>query len=57
MAEDKAVKKEAAKAATSHTVAVTGFYACGKMFRSGQKIDAKQYKDHIAKWLKEGKIK
>ena len=51
---EKIVKTEKVE---KYEVAVTGFLALGKMFRSDTKIDNKIYKDYIPTWLKEGKIR
>ncbi len=54
--EDKKKKVEKVKK-ENYEVAVTGFLALGKMFRSTTKIDNEIHKDFIALWLKEGKIR
>jgi len=51
------VKADEKKFKKTYEVAVTGFYAFGKMFRGHEKISSHTYKDYIEKWLKEGKIR
>jgi FKBP-type peptidyl-prolyl cis-trans isomerase len=56
-----AAKKEADEKAKlgkkKFEVAVTGFLALGKMFRSDTKIEWNTYKEYIPAWLKDGKIR
>jgi len=57
--EPKKVEEKKTDAKAKYSIAVTGFYSLGKMFRpkGGNEIDAKRYSKQIPEWLKKGYIR
>jgi len=51
------VKPAEQKLKAKYKVQVIGFYALGKMFRSGEEITLKEYSKQIPEWEKLGYIK